>query len=350
MPDDRLLMHVAGRVLNTPLLIAQAKLNAILGFLGPRVGLPQAVLSGETEPAAIAQSFPVEVAGDDPSSSLSGIGVIRIFGTLVHRTKGFEGASGILSYEQIRAELNALLADPLTKAILLEVDFSGVEVAGAFDLVEEIYQARGVKPIIALSNEHAFSGAYAIASAADELFIARTGGVGSVGVLAVHMDQSQYDAKNGFKYTTLFEGARKNDFSPHEPLSDAALGAFRERLRSIYDLFVMTVARNRGLDPAAVRSTEAGLYFRADGVREGLADKVMSTVRSLAIPHIPHEDTILPLQRNGARVRRRCGIRSPGSRSRGNGEPDLQLQGLDREAEIHPKRRARHHPGGGNRA
>ena len=44
----------------------------------------------------------------------------------------------------------------------------------------------------------------------------------------------------------------------------------------IYDLFVETVARHRGLDADTVRATEAGLFFGPDAVATGLADAVGS--------------------------------------------------------------------------
>ncbi|WP_196302053.1 S49 family peptidase, partial [Ralstonia solanacearum] len=45
-----------------------------------------------------------------------------------------------------------------------------------------------VKPVWAVANDMAFSAAYALASAASRLFVSRTGGVGSIGVIAMHVD------------------------------------------------------------------------------------------------------------------------------------------------------------------
>ena len=64
-------------------------------------------------------------------------------------------------------------------------------VAGNFDLVDRIFAARGVKPIRAYAAESAYSAAYSIASAADDITVSRTGGVGSIGVVTVHADYSQ---------------------------------------------------------------------------------------------------------------------------------------------------------------
>jgi ClpP class serine protease len=130
---------------------------------------------------------------------------------------------GGTSYDSIREEFQAALADPSVGAIVFDIDSPGGEVSGCFDLVDEIFNARGIKPISAIVNEMAYSAAYAIASAADKVILPRTGGVGSVGVICVHMDQSQYDANVGVKFTPIFAGSHKGDFTPHAPLSTSAL-------------------------------------------------------------------------------------------------------------------------------
>jgi ClpP class serine protease len=43
----------------------------------------------------------------------------------------------------------------------------------------------------------------------------------------------------------------------------------------LYDIFVNQVGQMRGLDPDAVRATEAGLFYGEQAVAAGLADAVM---------------------------------------------------------------------------
>jgi len=86
----------------------------------------------------------------------------------------------------------------------------------------------------------------------------------------------------GYRYTTVFAGARKNDFNPHEALGGEARAALQAEVERVYELFVETVARNRGLTTAAVGGTEARLFFGEDAVRAGLADEVGTTRDALA--------------------------------------------------------------------
>lgn len=202
------LPFIAGRVFDTPLLIARVKLDTILGVLAPR-------LRGENLPFGakpVARDYEVT----------SGVAIIPIVGTLVRRTVGLEAQSGLMSYGAIADRLDAALQDSAVKSILLDIDSPGGEAGGVFDLADKIFAARKIKPIWAIVNDEAFSAAYAIAAATDKIYLSRTGGVGSIGVIAVHLDQSVAEADAGLKYTAIYAGEHKNDFSPHEPLSDPA--------------------------------------------------------------------------------------------------------------------------------
>ncbi len=249
------------RICTTPLLILPAALNHIIS----------AVSRAEVIPANV--SSPGAQQAPQPQE---GVAVIQVHGVLTYRGDDiFSWLFGGITYDDIRAQFRSALSDPVVKAIIFDIDSPGGEAAGAFDLVDEIYQARGTKPIYAVANETAYSSAYAIASAADMIYVPRTGGMGSIGVIAMHVDQSTWDENTGVKYTPIFAGAHKNDFTPHEPLSAEAKAAGQAMVDEVYDIFVKTVARNRGMTPADVRSTEAALYQGKNAVDAGLADAVM---------------------------------------------------------------------------
>ena len=259
------LPHLAARLFGVPLAIHRPKLDVILSVLGARIGLADLAAPVGYTPAARALG--------PPSGKVA---VIPIHGTLVRRTSGIEAESGLASYTGIAAQLDAALASPEVAAILLDIDSPGGESGGVFDLADRIRAASEVKPVWAVANDMAFSAAYALASAATRVFVARTGGVGSIGVIAMHVDQSVKDAQDGVRYTAVFAGERKNDLNPHEPISNEAHAVLKTEVDRVYELFVETVARHRGLNADAVRATEAGLFFGPDAVATGLADAVGS--------------------------------------------------------------------------
>ncbi len=266
------LVHLASRVYGTPLLIARAKLDTILAVLGPRIGLA---------PTELALPAIVPTASE-PAPSRPGIAVIPIHGTLVRRAVGLEAASGLTSYTRIATDIDAALANPDVAGILLDIDSPGGEAGGVFELSARIRAASATKPIWAHAGDSAFSAGYAIACAAQRVTLSATGGVGSIGVIALHVDQSVRNAQAGLSVTALYAGAHKNDATPHAPLTPQATDALQTEIDRLYALFVDYVGRMRGLDAEAVRATEAALYFGEDAVAAGLADGVAAFETVLA--------------------------------------------------------------------
>ncbi len=156
--------------------------------------------------------------------------VIAIHGILTKKPGAFDDFLGMTSYEKIQEEVVEALSNKDIETILLDIDSPGGEVNGLFDLADFIYESRAKKRIVAIANDDAYSAAYAIASSAEKIFLTRTSGVGSIGVIASHIDQSRFDEKQGIKYTTIFAGSRKNDLNPHEPMTSESLGSLQKEV------------------------------------------------------------------------------------------------------------------------
>lgn len=268
------LVHLASRLYGTPLLIARPKLDVILSVLGPRIGLPEVS-------SAVPIPLPTPSTAPTPGT-VAGIAVIPVHGTLVRRALGLEAASGLTSYGEIAARLDAAMNDPQVQGILLDIDSPGGEAGGVFELADRIRAANTLKPVWAHANDAAYSAAYALAAAASRLSLSQTAGVGSIGVIALHVDQSIKDAREGLAYTAIYAGHHKNDFSPHAPLTPQATSSLQTEVDRLYGIFVDQVAGMRGMSPEAVRATEAGLFFGEAAVEAGLADAVCGLDQVLA--------------------------------------------------------------------
>ena len=269
--------YLASRLFGTPLLIHRPKLDVILSVVGQRIGMADVPAMPMMDMAAF-QRPPSAVAPE-------GIAVIPIHGSLVKRSLGMEAASGLTSYGEIATMLDAALADPQVSGILLDIDSPGGEASGSFELARRVREVAAQKPVWAVANDAAYSAAYAIAASAQRLFVTETGGVGSIGVIALHVDQSVKDAKDGYHYTAITAGTHKNDYSPHEPLSDAAKTELQGEVDRLYAIFTEHVAAMRGLDLDVVRATEAGLFFGSNAVAQGLADGIQTLDATLSQFH-----------------------------------------------------------------
>ena len=267
MDNKTLYAAQAARLYDKPLLINPAYLPA----LSRSLSLPAPV-----DLAAKMAAFELTQAMDPQLEVTNGSALIRVNGFLSYHTDFWSWLEGGTSYEDIRTQFRASQADPAVKNIVMLISSGGGEASGLFDLVDEIYQARGQKPIYAVFDEDGFSAAFALASAADKRYISRTGKAGSVGVVAMHMDQSGWDAQMGLAFTYIFAGAHKVDYSSHAPLSPETMSALQDDINAAYDIFVNTVARNLGLTTAAVKASEASIYQGTKAVDIGFADSVMS--------------------------------------------------------------------------
>lgn len=279
---NHLLPRLSQRIFNTPLAIHPAKAEIIVAALADRLGIGHIwradscgahPLAMEDDEYGFAQPGRTVDSGYD---TLCGVACIEVSGTLVQKLGELRPYSGMTGYDGIRQNFVTALADPEVKAIMLSIDSPGGEVAGCFDLVDTIYSARGDKPIWAVLSESAYSAAYAIASAADRIIVPRTGGVGSVGVIWMHVDWSKAITNSGLQVTFVTYGSRKADGAAELPLSDEALSRFQAEINSMGELFVETVARNRDIAATVVRDTQAGCFMGPAGVSLGLADAVMA--------------------------------------------------------------------------
>lgn len=263
-PQNALVAELYGRAIGKPLL-AHADMGAqiLKGYLSS-----QAIqLNNDGE-----NLEPIHVIHE-------GVGIIDVSGALVSRPMGW---CSPLSYAEIAQSIDTMLADDKVHSIVLRLDSPGGEVSGMLDLSDHIYNARGIKPIIAAVDDVAYSACYGIASACDRIVLSRTSGVGSIGVVSYHVDQSEYNKKQGIKVEYLFAGDRKVDGNPDEPLSDTGREAMQAEINRLYELFVETVARNRDMDADFVRSTQAACYYGQNAIDCGLADSLMTFPQLMA--------------------------------------------------------------------
>lgn len=286
LESGRSLVHLASRIFNSPLAIWQKKGDVILHLLGPRLGISEL-------PSVDASLLTVEPRADRFGASggnrdapyavtKDGIAVCDISGTLVRRATGLDALSGLASYETIEAELVGALQDANVKGILMCCDSPGGEVGGLFDLVDKLVSLKGSKPMHAAVSEMACSAMYAIASVCDQITVTQTAAAGSIGVYALHVDQSGLNKEMGLKYTYIFAGAHKVDGNPNEPLTDEIKSEFQSEIDRTYGMFVDVVSKNRKMSAQKVRDTEARVYYGADGIAAGLVDAVGTPDQAMA--------------------------------------------------------------------
>jgi ClpP class serine protease len=259
-------------IVNRPMLMAPRALDAMLAS-AMSMPAPEAFRDDDDwSPHGSKPEHLIDINGD--------VGVLTIEGPLFHRWSIEAWWWGGNGYDMIVAAHRMLVADDRVKSIVHVYDSGGGQCSGCFDAVDAISATRGQKPITAVVSDDAYSAAYALASAADKIIISRTGGAGSIGVRATHVDVTGWDAAVGLKYTIIVDGEKKADYDIHAPLSGDAQAELQAEVSRLGVIFRETVAANRGLDADAIQAQQAGCFYGEGAIAAGLADE-MGTLESV---------------------------------------------------------------------
>ena len=233
------LARLANKLFNTPLMVSQNKLNAIVYGLSHRFGfekeqLPEGMLISAKHDK---YEFFYKVYNK--------VAVLEINGVLCEKG-GFNANSDfVIGYSRIAKTLKELVNDDSVKAIMLVINSPGGEVTGAFQLFDVIKEVNAVKPIYAAVNDLAASAAYLLASACTSISVTSTASVGSIGVITCHVDLSKALENQGTKITPIFAGSHKADGNYFTPLSEDVRKNIQKDIDVIYDEFVNCVASVR---------------------------------------------------------------------------------------------------------
>ena len=204
-----------------------------------------------------------------------GVGILAIEGVLAKKMNMFAEISGGTSTQLLQRDFAIAMQDPEINSILLLIDSPGGEVTGTQEFCDQIFAARGQKPIVAVCEGVMASAAYWLGSAADEVYIsALTAQVGSIGVLATHTDTSKAEENRGVKVTEISAGKYKRVASEHAPLSTEGRADLQDKVDQIYTVFVDDIARNRGVSSEKVLSEMADgrLFIGQKAIDAGLVD------------------------------------------------------------------------------
>lgn len=288
---------VGQRLFNTPLMLRPEKCEIVVAALLDHFGVSKLNRIDGTTMGVIEMRQQADDGMDGPRRArrayevFDGVAIIPVQGSLAQRVSGLDPWSGMVGYNQIGTKLEMAMDDAAVRAILLDVDSPGGEVAGCFDLARRIFAhnaKNGGKPIVGAANEMACSAGYAIISACDEVWMPETAIVGSIGVWTLLVDLTRALDKDGVEVTMVRAGDRKARGGPYER-------ADKETMRKLFDWveatrvqFATLVSQHRGIPIDDVLAQE-GDWFHGDeamsrGLIEGIGpfEAIFNRARTLA--------------------------------------------------------------------
>lgn len=238
-------------------------------------------------------------------SRADNLAIVNVSGSLTVRDRSYNRYMGMVSYNEIRnAVFSALDSD--VDGIVLNMDTPGGSASGVSELAEFLAEVdASMKPIYTYSGTTMASGGYWLGSMGREIYAGKLATVGSIGVITVHSSYEKMFKAEGVEHTVLRAGEFKALGSPYEKLDDKARSQIESQMNAIYDVFLETVADNRGTTVPALRANaaEGRVFVGTQAIEVGLVDHISSfdvavseisrKVRSSnSIPLVKHQSEI----------------------------------------------------------
>lgn len=204
------------------------------------------------------------------------VALIPVKGTISTTGSTDVWAKGGVKSETIVKWIQEAEEDDSIKALFFDIDSPGGTPVGSVEIAEAIKRAE--KPTVAVIHEMGASGAYWVASAADTIFANRLSTIGSIGVKSSYLEFAGLMNDYNVTYRRLIAGKYKDIMSPYKEMSLEEQKKIQERLDRLHEIFINSVAQNRGLDVEHVYDIADGYIYFGDEAKElGLIDFVGTT-------------------------------------------------------------------------
>ncbi|EAB2293836.1 S49 family peptidase [Salmonella enterica] len=287
---QRNLPHILSQATNAPLLLEPAYARVFFCALGRESGAGSLQIPQNLENLDQAGMEFVTgnyMSGNKPQARfyqvVSGIAVLPVSGTLVHKLGGMRPFSGMTGYDGITARLQQAMDDPEVKGVLLDIDSPGGQGAGAFDCADMIYRLGEQKPVWALANDQSCSAAMLLASACQRRLVTQTSRIGSIGVVMAHTSYASLLEQEGIDITLIYSGSHKVDLSETRELPESVRIDYQQRMDDARLMFAEKVAQYTGLSVDTVMATEAAIYDGQVGIDAGLADEMVNAADAVTV-------------------------------------------------------------------
>ncbi|WP_410210986.1 signal peptide peptidase SppA [Aquirhabdus sp.] len=182
--------------------------------------------------------------------------------------------------DDIITALNAAFDASQSKAIVLNINSPGGSPVESDQIWQEIRRLRELhkdKKVYAVIGDMGASGAYYIASAADEIYVNPSSLVGSIGVIMPNYGVTGLAQKLGVEDRTMTAGAHKNILSMTKPLDPFEKAHVQGVLDNVHQHFIAAVKEGRGKRLKEDANTFSGLFWSGEqAINLGLADKAGS--------------------------------------------------------------------------
>ena len=202
-------------------------------------------------------------------SDKTGVTVIRMEGTMV---TGQVSDADTVGSEVVGGELRDAADDPMIEAIVLRVNSPGGTPAAAQEIIRDLDYARSKKPVVVSMGDLATSAAYYVSAHADKIYANADTFTGGVGVIWKFSDISRYNANEGYNFSTIKSGSKKDMGSTSRPITEEEEVYAQKIVNDSFENFISDVISHRTIDRSEI---DDGRVIRgADAIRLNIVDEI----------------------------------------------------------------------------
>ncbi|MFW5728005.1 MAG: signal peptide peptidase SppA [Spirochaetia bacterium] len=203
----------------------------------------------------------------------------------IHPGEGNPGSS--IGAENTAAAIRAARKDGRVKAILLRVNSGGGSALASDIIAREVELCRAgdnAKPVIVSMGGAAASGGYYISAFAEKIVASPFSLTGSIGVIAVFPNISDFLEKQHIEWDVVKQGSQADFGALYRRLSEAEQNKINDSIQGTYDSFLGTVSEGREMPRSEVEAVAGGRVWSGIQAKErGLVDSIGGYRKTLDI-------------------------------------------------------------------
>ncbi|MCW5979494.1 MAG: signal peptide peptidase SppA [Bryobacteraceae bacterium] len=194
------------------------------------------------------------------------------------------GDEGVLYSRSFISTVRRVAADGGIRGVVLRVNSPGGDALASDEMLHEIKQLAGKKPLVISMSDLAASGGYYIAMSGDRVLAYPDTFTGSIGVIYGKANLRGLYDKLGVQKEYLTRGRFADIDSDYKPLSEAGRAKLREGVDEVYRGFLRVVAEGRRRQVEEVRPLAEGRVWTGEQARaNGLIDELGGLDRAVEL-------------------------------------------------------------------
>ncbi|KXA90320.1 hypothetical protein AKJ39_00860 [candidate division MSBL1 archaeon SCGC-AAA259J03] len=167
------------------------------------------------------------------------------------------------------------IEDSSIKAVVLKINSAGGTVTGTFQTEHSVSKLAKEKPVIANLEELAASGAYVVASAADNIYAYEHTVTAGLGVIAMWVDYENYFEEKGIKYHIWKTGEQKDMFAPWRGPSEEENAYIQELVENFEIELYNRITQNRPETTSQIDTVKDGsTVYGSTALQLNLVDEI----------------------------------------------------------------------------